>query len=159
MKPAARLLRRGAAGALAPDEEVVEAKFVSQPGGLHVGRQDVAHGAYRAARGVNRDHAVVRVPRVLRLALHMIVTSNNLATNLLLDFVGVGQIRATLDRLGVRGVEVHRGVEDEKAYVGRGSVLKGIFRPVEAVAEVAVTHQKVSFLVQEKKNVVVRSQK
>ena len=50
------------------------------------------------------------------LARHMIVTSNNLATNLLLDLVGVEQVRATLDRLGVKGVEVRRGVEDEKAY-------------------------------------------
>jgi beta-lactamase class A len=50
------------------------------------------------------------------LARHMIATSNNLATNLLLDLVGVEQVRATLVGLGVKGVEVRRGVEDEKAY-------------------------------------------
>lgn len=50
------------------------------------------------------------------LARHMIVTSNNLATNLLLDLVGVEQVRATLSGLGVEGVEVRRGVEDSKAF-------------------------------------------
>lgn len=57
-----------------------------------------------------------RTMKLGELARHMIATSNNLATNLLLDLVGVEQVRATLDRLGVKGVEVRRGVEDEKAY-------------------------------------------
>ena len=48
--------------------------------------------------------------KLLELARHMIVTSNNLATNLLLDLVGVEQVRATLADLGVEGVDVRRGV-------------------------------------------------
>src|SRR5918998_4731604 len=54
--------------------------------------------------------------KLAELARHMIVTSNNLATNLLLDLVGVEQVRATLADLGVEGVDVRRGVEDAKAF-------------------------------------------
>src|SRR3712207_883480 len=54
--------------------------------------------------------------KLVELARHMIVMSNNLATNLLLDLVGVEQVRATLADLGVEGVEVRRGVEDAKAF-------------------------------------------
>lgn len=50
------------------------------------------------------------------LAFHMIVTSSNLATNLLLDAVGIDRVRKTLEDLGVGGVELRRGVEDERAY-------------------------------------------
>ena len=50
------------------------------------------------------------------LAEHMIRTSSNLATNLLLDLVGVGAVRETLTRHGVEGVEVVRGVDDERAF-------------------------------------------
>lgn len=53
---------------------------------------------------------------VRTLALHMITTSSNLATNLLLDLVGVEAIQAGLQRWGVAGIDVRRGVEDEKAF-------------------------------------------
>jgi beta-lactamase class A len=51
-----------------------------------------------------------------QLAEHMITTSSNLATNLLLDLVGVNEANAILKELGIEGIELHRGVEDEKAY-------------------------------------------
>jgi beta-lactamase class A len=54
--------------------------------------------------------------RVERLAYHMIVTSSNLATNLLVDLVTPEAIAASLHTWGVRGVSVVRGVEDEAAY-------------------------------------------
>lgn len=54
--------------------------------------------------------------KVRELAYHMIVTSSNFATNLLLDVIGVAQARETLDRLGITGVDLLRGVEDEKAF-------------------------------------------
>jgi beta-lactamase class A len=60
--------------------------------------------------------AVGRTMRVSELARHMIVTSSNLATNLLIDIVGLANIRGTLDRLGVSGIELHRGVEDIAAF-------------------------------------------
>ena len=54
--------------------------------------------------------------RISELALHMIATSSNLATNLLLDLVGVDTVQASLDALGVAGLDVRRGVEDERAF-------------------------------------------
>jgi beta-lactamase class A len=70
-----------------------------------------------AARDANADvHAHVgRTMRVDELALHMIATSSNLATNLLLDLVGVEYARDVLATGGVDGVDLRRGVEDEKA--------------------------------------------
>jgi beta-lactamase class A len=53
---------------------------------------------------------------VSELAYHMIVTSSNLATNLLIDMAGIDALQEQLDRLGVRGVELRRGVEDELAW-------------------------------------------
>lgn len=54
--------------------------------------------------------------RVSELALHMIATSSNLATNLLLDLVGLETVQRALEELGVTGVDVRRGVEDERAF-------------------------------------------
>jgi beta-lactamase class A len=60
--------------------------------------------------------ALGKVMKVQELAHHMITTSNNLATNLLLDLVGVDNARETLKELGVEGVELVRGVEDNRAF-------------------------------------------
>lgn len=60
--------------------------------------------------------AVGRMLTVHELAEHMIVTSSNLATNLLLDLVGVEAARASLARLHLGGIDLQRGVEDEAAW-------------------------------------------
>jgi beta-lactamase class A len=71
--------------------------------------------------------AVGKMLRVEELAHHMIATSSNLATNLLLDLVGVEAVRKTLRDLNVaEGVDVKRGVEDELAFE------KGIYSRVTA---------------------------
>ncbi|MDQ3555709.1 MAG: class A beta-lactamase-related serine hydrolase [Gemmatimonadota bacterium] len=57
-----------------------------------------------------------RTMRVEELALHMIATSSNLATNLLLEVVGLEAAQQTLRELGLEGVELLRGVEDERAW-------------------------------------------
>lgn len=59
---------------------------------------------------------VGQMMRVAELARRMIVTSSNLATNLLIDLVGIDELRATLDRLGSTGIDLRRGVEDEAAF-------------------------------------------
>ena len=46
----------------------------------------------------------------------MITVSSNFATNLLIETLGVENIRATVHRLGADGVNVLRGVEDGKAF-------------------------------------------
>ena len=50
------------------------------------------------------------------LAYQMITTSSNLATNLLIDVVSVGVIQKALDELRVEGIEVLRGVDDQRAF-------------------------------------------
>jgi len=62
--------------------------------------------------------AIGRTMRLRELAERMIVRSSNLATNLLIDLIGVDQIRSVLEQLGVEGVEVRRGVEDDRAFAG-----------------------------------------
>jgi len=46
----------------------------------------------------------------------MITVSSNLAANLLIERLGVENIRATVARLGATGMNVRRGVEDQKAF-------------------------------------------
>ena len=50
------------------------------------------------------------------LARHMIVTSSNLATNLLVEAVGLEAMQKTLREFGIQGVKLLRGVEDERAW-------------------------------------------
>jgi beta-lactamase class A len=70
------------------------------------------------ARDADDDvHACIgRTMRLRELAQHMIVRSSNLATNLLINLIGVGEIRATLGRLHIQGVDLQRGVEDDRAF-------------------------------------------
>jgi beta-lactamase class A len=46
----------------------------------------------------------------------MITVSSNFATNLLIEKLGVENIRKTVTRLGADGMQVLRGVEDQKAF-------------------------------------------
>ena len=57
-----------------------------------------------------------RTAKISALAEGMIVASSNLATNLLLDLVGVEYARQVLRDAEVSGVELRRGVEDHKAH-------------------------------------------
>jgi beta-lactamase class A len=60
--------------------------------------------------------AIGKMMRISELALHMIATSSNLATNLLLELVGLDTVQRSLDELGVDGIDIRRGVEDERAF-------------------------------------------
>jgi beta-lactamase class A len=53
---------------------------------------------------------------VRELAYWMITKSSNLATNLLVDIVGIGSIQRALDELEIDGVKILRGVEDQAAF-------------------------------------------
>ena len=62
-------------------------------------------------------HASIgKTMRVSELALHMIAMSSNLATNLLLDLIGLEAVQRTIERFGLTGLDIRRGVEDEKAF-------------------------------------------
>ncbi len=60
--------------------------------------------------------AIGRTVKISALAEGMIAASSNLATNLLLDLVGVEYARNVLRDAQVSGVELRRGVEDKTAH-------------------------------------------
>jgi beta-lactamase class A len=60
--------------------------------------------------------AVGKTMTLRELCEAMITVSSNLAANLLIERLGVENIRATVVRLGGAGMDVRRGVEDQKAF-------------------------------------------
>jgi len=60
--------------------------------------------------------ALGRTMTVKQLAYAMITSSSNFATNLLVDVVGVSTIQTALAELGIDGMKVVRGVEDQAAF-------------------------------------------
>jgi beta-lactamase class A len=57
-----------------------------------------------------------RTAKISDLTEWMIVSSSNLATNLLLDYITVEEAQRVLRQAGVAGVELRRGVDDTKAH-------------------------------------------
>jgi beta-lactamase class A len=67
--------------------------------------------------GYPQLHRLVgRTAKISDLTEWMIVSSSNLATNLLLDYLGVEIARKALNDAGVQGLELRRGVDDVKAH-------------------------------------------
>ncbi len=82
--------------------------------------------------------AIGKTMRISELALHMIATSSNLATNLLLDYVGLESVQRTLADLGIAGVDVRRGVEDERAFqagINNQVTADGLVQLLRVIAE------------------------
>ena len=62
-------------------------------------------------------NAIGKMMRVDELAYHMITTSSNLATNLVLGVIGPQSVNETLRQLHLdEGIDLKRGVEDELAF-------------------------------------------
>ncbi|HEX8243103.1 MAG TPA: serine hydrolase [Longimicrobium sp.] len=78
-------------------------------------RQPFRVEAARDANAVVPQH-LGRTLKVDELCFHMIVTSSNLATNLLVDLVGLDDLRASVKELEIDGVQLERGVEDNDAF-------------------------------------------
>ena len=79
-----------------------------------------------------------RTMPVKQLAYQMITTSSNFATNLLVDVVGVETIQTTLAELGIEGVKVLRGVEDQAAFdAGLNNLVtaNGLLRILRLIAD------------------------
>lgn len=82
--------------------------------------------------------AIGRTMVIRDLAHHMIVTSSNLATNLLIDIVGLENIQETLRKLGLQGVELLRGVEDMAAWeqgINNRVTASGLLESLRLLAE------------------------
>jgi beta-lactamase class A len=94
-----------------------------------------------SARDANAEvqQAIGKTMKVHELALHMITTSSNLATNLLLEVVGIERMQATLKALNLDdGVELRRGVEDERAYeqgISNRCTADGMLRVLRVIEE------------------------
>ncbi|HET9400121.1 MAG TPA: serine hydrolase [Candidatus Acidoferrales bacterium] len=68
----------------------------------------------------------------------MITRSSNLAANLLIERLGVENIRARVHSLGADGMQVLRGVEDEKAFqkgMNNTTTARGLLILLKAIAE------------------------
>jgi beta-lactamase class A len=79
-----------------------------------------------------------RTLTVYELAYEMITRSSNLATNLLIDVVGVEAIRRCLDELRVDGVVMVRGVSDERAFqagINNLVTANGVLRMLRMIAD------------------------
>lgn len=127
-------------GRLEPNSPVrITNRFVSEVAGrtYHVPRSSEANAAVHTATG--------GVLPVRELAEHMIVASGNLATNLLLEVVGVSRVQATLARLQLDGIELRRGVEDEAAWaagINNRITANGLCRALRLIADRrAVSHE------------------
>jgi beta-lactamase class A len=76
--------------------------------------------------------------RTLRQLCELMITvSSNLATNLLIEKLGVENIRATVHSLNADGMNVLRGVEDGKAFakgLNNTTTARGLQRLLEAIA-------------------------
>ena len=60
--------------------------------------------------------AIGKTMRLSELARNMITRSSNLATNLLLDLLGIEFLQRVLDDNRIAGIDLRRGVEDELAF-------------------------------------------
>ena len=83
--------------------------------------RSVVDGAvYRVERDRDGDaechRRVGRTMQIAELSRAMIVRSSNIATNLLVDLLGLEFVRRTLSAAGVEGVRMMRGVEDHAAF-------------------------------------------
>lgn len=83
-------------------------------------RSIVDGSSYTLSEGDDSDREIyARIGKTMTLrALNeaMITVSSNFATNLMIEKLGVENIRATVAKLGAGGMKVLRGVEDSKAF-------------------------------------------
>jgi len=104
--------------------------------------------------------AVGRTMTLGRLCEAMITVSSNLATNLLIDKLGVENIRRTAHSLHADGMEVRRGVEDSKAFaqeINNTTTARALLILLEAIAkseavDPASSHAMVEILKRQKFN-------
>src|SRR3954454_23926425 len=105
------LFRQADAGLLKLDEPLpIKNEFHSIVGGS-VYQMDVSDDSDSEVY-----KAIGKTLSLRQLCEAMITVSSNFAANLLIERVGVDHIRETVTRLGANGMNVLRGVEDQKAF-------------------------------------------
>jgi beta-lactamase class A len=127
------LFRQARAGLLSLDEQLpVRNEFHSIVDG----------SVYQLSVGDDSDkdvyESVGRTMSLRRLCELMITVSSNFAANLLIERLGVENVRATVARLGAGGMQVLRGVEDDKAYekgLNNTTTARGLLVLFEKIAQ------------------------
>ncbi len=125
------LFRQAAAGQIALDDEVVVTnQFTSIMDGSPYelsATEDSDGEIYRALGRKLSYRALVEAS---------ITVSSNLATNILIEHLGADKVQATVDTMGASGMQVLRGVEDQKAFdAGRSNTTtaRGLLILLEAI--------------------------
>jgi beta-lactamase class A len=104
-------------------------------------RSIVDSSPYTLSEGDDSDRAIyAAVGKTLTLEQlneAMITVSSNFAANLLIERLGVENIRSTVTRLGADGMQVLRGVEDQKAFdmgLNNSTTARGLLTLFERLA-------------------------
>jgi len=101
----------------------------------------VDNSLFKLSSGADSDKAIYaadgRTLTLAQLCEAMITVSSNFATNLLIEKLGVENIRATISDLGADGMQVLRGVEDQKAFdkgLNNSTTARGLMVLLERLA-------------------------
>ena len=84
---------------------------------------------------------------IAELTRLMIVRSSNLATNILLEKVGAGNVNDFIRALGIEGVKFMRGVEDNAAFrlgMNNSATARGLTQTMELIAKKKVVSKEAS---------------
>jgi beta-lactamase class A len=127
------LFRQARSGTLALDDPLsVRNEF----------RSIVDGSSYKLSEGDDSDRevyaAVGKTMTLRQLNELMITVSSNFATNLLIEKLGADTIRRTVTALGADGMQVLRGVEDQKAFdkgLNNSTTARGLLVLLERLAK------------------------
>jgi beta-lactamase class A len=127
------LFRQARAGTLSLDEPLpIRNEF----------RSIVDGSPYKLSEGDDSDREVYaaagKTMTLRELNEAMITVSSNFATNLLIEKLGVENIRRTVTALGAGGMQVLRGVEDQKAFdkgLNNSTTARGLLVLLEKLAK------------------------
>ncbi len=84
---------------------------------------------------------------ISQLTRLMIVRSSNLATNILLEAVGTKNVNAFIRDLGIQGVTVRRGIEDNAAFrlgMNNSATARGLTQTMRLIAEKKIVSEQAS---------------